>query len=194
MTSSDLDLRLQRFRSRRDEYPHALASALIEAGRSSDALEVIHLGLLDDDANLELLTLEGRAYYVQGDLQEAQRSLLRAAKLDPRHKEPYRWLAQVLIERGDAVRAVQVLERAIGLDPNDAALRQSYARAQRMAGAPGARKEVQRPSSPRPSAPPAAQPGPQAQASTKSFPPPGRKSVPPAAQSRPPPARESPAS
>ena len=176
MTASDLDLRLQRFRSRRDEYPHALASALIEAGRSSDALEVIHLGLLDDEANLELLTLEGRAYYVQGDLQEAQRSLLRAAKVDPRHKEPYRWLAQVLIERGDAVRAVQVLERAIGLDPNDAALRQSYARAQRMAGAAGARPPSARPSAPRktPSSPPAA--------STPARP----KSSPPARRSSPP--------
>jgi len=132
MTSSDLDLRLQRFRSRRDEYPHALASALIEAGRSNDALEVIHLGLLDDEANLELLTLEGRAYYAQGDLQEAQRSLLKAAKIDPRNKEPYRWLAQVLIERGDPARAVQVLERALALDPNDGPMRQAHTRALRL--------------------------------------------------------------
>ncbi|MEY4514775.1 MAG: hypothetical protein RLZZ450_6897 [Pseudomonadota bacterium] len=150
MTSSDLDLRLQRFRSRRDEYPHALASALIEAGRSNDALEVIHLGLLDDEANLELLTLEGRAYYAQGDLQEAQRSLLKAAKIDPRNKEPYRWLAQVLIERGDPARAVQVLERAISLDPNDGSLRQAHTRALRLVDSAGRKESV--PSKPRPAA------------------------------------------
>src|ERR1700748_1724028 len=132
MTASDLDLRLLRFRSRRDEVPHALATALIEAGRSSDALEVIHLGLLDDERDIELVTLEGRAFYAQGDLPQAQRSLLRAARINPRHKEPYRYLAQVLIERGDAVRAVQVLERAIGLDPNDPALRQAHVRATRL--------------------------------------------------------------
>ncbi|MDB4973673.1 MAG: Vegetative cell wall protein gp1 precursor [Myxococcaceae bacterium] len=188
MTSSDLDLRLQRFRSRRDEYPHALASALIEAGRSNDALEVIHLGLLDDEANLELLTLEGRAFYVQGDLQEAQRSLLRAAKVDPRHKEPYRWLAQVLIERGDAVRAVQVLERAIGLDPNDAALRQSYARAQRMAGAAGGRKDSVKPA---PAAPAPTRSVPAGAGSPALSAPPARsKSTPPASGSSP--ARERP--
>ncbi len=132
MTSSDLDLRLLRFRSRRDEVPHALASALIEAGRSSDALEVIHLGLLDDERDIDLVTLEGRAFYAQGDLPQAQRSLLRAARINPRHKEPYRWLAQVLIERGDAVRAVQVLERALTIDANDPALKQALTRAQRL--------------------------------------------------------------
>jgi predicted Zn-dependent protease len=149
MTSSDLDLRLLRFRSRRDEVPHALASALIDAGRSSDALEVIHLGLLDDERDIDLVTLEGRAFYAQGDLPQAQRSLLRAARINPRHKEPYRWLAQVLIERGDAVRAVQVLERALGLDPNDVALKQALTRAQRLVSLNAKRpSEPMRPSQP----------------------------------------------
>ncbi len=127
-----LDARLLGFRSRRDERPQSLAAALIEAGRSSDALEVIHLGLLDDENNLDLRLLEGRAFYARGDLSEAQRSLLRAARLDPRHKEPYRWLAQVLIERGDPVRAVQVLERALTIDAHDTALKQALSRAQRL--------------------------------------------------------------
>ncbi|HEX5656845.1 MAG TPA: tetratricopeptide repeat protein, partial [Polyangiales bacterium] len=153
MTSSDLDLRLLRFRSRRDEVPHALASALIEAGRSSDALEVIHLGLLDDERDIELVTLEGRAFYAQGDLPQAQRSLLRAARINPRHKEPYRWLAQVLIERGDAVRAVQVLERALAIDANDPALKQALTRAQRLVALHG-----KRPSEPRREPQPASEP------------------------------------
>jgi Tfp pilus assembly protein PilF len=186
MTSSDLDLRLQRFRSRRDEYPHALASALIDAGRSNDALEVIHLGLLDNEVNLELLTLEGRAYYVQGDLPEAQRSLLRAAKIDPRNKEPYRWLAQVLIERGDAVRAVQVLERAIGLDPSDAALAQAYARAQRLSTANAARSAAPAQKDSAARAPVRAIPVPESRPVPRSTPPPAAK---PAFKSSPPPGR-----
>ncbi|HEY6877988.1 MAG TPA: tetratricopeptide repeat protein [Polyangiales bacterium] len=166
MTSSDLDLRLLRFRSRRDEVPYALATALIEAGRSSDALEVIHLGLLDDERDIDLVTLEGRAYYAQGDLPQAQRSLLRAARIDPRHKEPYRWLAQVLIERGDPARAVQVLERALTIDPNDGALRQALTRAQRLVSLSG----TTRGSEPRPGSepPPAKLPRPSLRSSVAS--------------------------
>ena len=115
--------------------------------------QVIHLGLLDDEANLELLTLEGRAYYAQGSLQEAQRSLLKAAKIDPRNKEPYRWLAQVLIERGDPTRAVQVLERALGLDPNDGPMRQAHTRALRLVES-SVRKEPAPAKQPRPTARP----------------------------------------
>jgi tetratricopeptide (TPR) repeat protein len=139
MTISDLDLRLLRFRSRRDEYPHALASALIDAGRPKEALEVIHLGLLDDESDGALRTLEGRAFYEQGELHEAQAALLRAAKANPQDKEPFRWLAQVLVERGDPIRALQVLERALAIDPNDQLLVRAHARAERLASsAPGA--------------------------------------------------------
>lgn len=155
MTTSpaDLDLRLLRFRSRRDEYPHALASALIDAGRPKDALEVIHLGLLDDEGDGALRTLEGRAFYDQGDLQEAQAALLRAAKSNPQDKEPYRWLAQVLIERGDSVRALQVLDKALSIDPNDAALRRAHARASRLAGSASAAPAREQPAARRPSQP-----------------------------------------
>ncbi|MET0340601.1 MAG: tetratricopeptide repeat protein [Polyangiales bacterium] len=141
MTGSDLDVRLQRFRARRghagapergDDAPAALAEALLDAGRPQDALDVVHLGLLDGEPSVELLTLEGRALYEQGDLRESQAALLRAIKADPLYKEAYRRLGQVLIERGDPRRAVQVLERAARLDPADASLHKALQRAQRL--------------------------------------------------------------
>lgn len=132
MNADNLDLRLLRFRARRDEYPHALATALLEAGRIPEALEVVQIGLLQSENDTGLLVLEGRAWFEQGDLPQAQAALLRAAKVSPRDKEPYRWLAQVLMKRGEPARAVQVLERALQIDPSDATLQQAHARAQRL--------------------------------------------------------------
>jgi Tfp pilus assembly protein PilF len=132
MNADNLDLRLLRFRSRRDEYPHALASALLDAGRIPEALEVVQVGLLQSENDGALLVLEGRAWFEQGDLPQAQAALLRAAKVTPREKEPYRWLAQVLMKRGEPARAVQVLERALQLDPTDRTLQQAHMRAQRL--------------------------------------------------------------
>jgi tetratricopeptide (TPR) repeat protein len=133
MNADNLDIRLLRFRSRRDEYPHALATALLDAGRIPEALEVVQVGLLQSENDGALLVLEGRAWFEQGDLPQAQAALLRAAKITPRDKEPYRWLAQVLMKRGEPGRAVQVLERALQLDPTDRPLQQAHMRAQRLA-------------------------------------------------------------
>src|SRR5688500_17397714 len=133
MNADNLDIRLLRFRSRRDEYPHALASALLDAGRIPEALEVVQVGLLQSENDGALLVLEGRAWFEHGDLPQAQAALLRAAKVTPRDKEPYRWLAQVLMKRGEPARAVQVLERALQLDPTDRTLQQAHMRAQRLA-------------------------------------------------------------
>jgi tetratricopeptide (TPR) repeat protein len=132
MNADNLDIRLLRFRSRRDEYPHALATALLEAGRIPEALEVVQVGLLQSENDTALLVLEGRAWFEQGDLPQAQAALLRAAKVSPRDKEPYRWLAQVLMKRGEPARAVQVLERALHIDPTDKTLQQAHMRAQRL--------------------------------------------------------------
>lgn len=132
MNADNLDIRLLRFRSRRDEYPYALASALLDAGRIPEALEVVQVGLLQNEHDAALLVLEGRAWFEQGDLPQAQAALLRAAKVAPRDKEPYRWLAQVLMKRGEPARAVQVLERAMQLDPADRSLQQAHMRAQRL--------------------------------------------------------------
>ncbi len=133
MEADNLDIRLLRYRSRRDEPAWALAGALLEAGRAQDALEVAHAGLSENEDDAELLVLEGRAWFEQGDLAQAQAALLRAAKTRPSDKEPYRWLAQVMMQRGEPQRAAQVLERAITLDPRDTGLHHALARAQRLA-------------------------------------------------------------
>lgn len=133
MNADNLDVRLLRFRSRRDEPPHALAGALLEAGRASEAREVVRLALASGEQDARLFVIEGRAWFEQGDLPQAQASLMRAAKLNPRDKEPYRWLAQVLMKRGEPGRAVQVLERALAIDSSDKALQQAHMRAQRLA-------------------------------------------------------------
>ena len=45
MTADNLDVRLLGFRARRQEAPHVLAAALLEAGRIPEALEVVQLGI-----------------------------------------------------------------------------------------------------------------------------------------------------
>ena len=133
MTAENLDVRLLRFRSRREESPHVLADALLAAGRWPEALEVVQTGLIETEDDCGLLVLEGRAWFEQGDLPQAQAALLRAAKAHPREKDPYRWLAQVLMKRGEPTRAVQVLDRALSIDPQDRSLQQARARAERLA-------------------------------------------------------------
>ncbi len=132
MNADNLDIRLLRYRSRRDESPHVLANLLLEAKRPSEALEVVRLAQ-GDTPDAELMVLEGRAWFDQAALPEAQEALMRAVKTDPRSKEPYRWLAQVLMKRGEPGRAVQVLERALHIDGADRTLQQAHMRAQRLA-------------------------------------------------------------
>jgi tetratricopeptide (TPR) repeat protein len=169
MNPDPLDLRLSRFRSRRDEYPHALATALIEAGRPREALEVVRLGLESHADDPALVVLEGRAWFEDGDLAQAQASLLRAAKLNPRDKEPYRWLAQVLLMRGDPKRASQVLDRALAIDPDDRPLQQQKHRADRLAGLQRASSTPPRPSAPEPFAKPEVTPQPRGEKRSAVF-------------------------
>lgn len=65
------------------------------------------------DANVMLAV--GRMYLEAGLLQEAQTSLVTAGKADPRDARAFRFLGEVLLRRGDAVRAEKVLARALQL-------------------------------------------------------------------------------
>src|SRR4051794_5788705 len=76
MNADNLDIRLLRYRSRRDESPHALAQSLLEAARPREALEVIRLALVDQAPDARLLVLEGRAWFDQSALPEAQDALM----------------------------------------------------------------------------------------------------------------------
>ena len=130
----DLDVRLLRFRNRPgSEEAVALARSLLEAGRLSEAVEVASGALAQQPENGTLLLLEGQAWLRQGDFLRAQASLLRAARADPNSKEPFRWLGEVLLKRGDPQRAVEVLERARQLDGSDRVVRDLHNRAQRLA-------------------------------------------------------------
>ncbi len=115
-----LDTRLLRFRSRPgSEAALPLALDLIAASRWSDAVDVATSALAQKPGDVDLQIAEGRAYMGLGDLIRAQGALLEAAKPGTR-KEPFRWLGEVLLKRGDAARAVKVLERARALDGKDA--------------------------------------------------------------------------
>jgi predicted Zn-dependent protease len=57
----------------------------------------------------------GRMYLDANMLQEAQTSLVTAGKADGRDARPFRFLGEVLLRRGDAMRAEKVLARALQL-------------------------------------------------------------------------------
>jgi predicted Zn-dependent protease len=77
-----------------------------EVGASA---EMWHAG----DGNVMLAV--GRMYLEAGMLQEAQTSLVAAGKADPRDARAFRYLGEVLLRRGDALRADKVLARALQL-------------------------------------------------------------------------------
>ena len=132
VSARNLDTRLLRFRNRpTSEDGSSLAAELLSAGRYTEALEVATTALTHspDDARLHLV--EGQAWMREGDLIRAQAALLKAARAAPRDKEPFRWLGEVLLKRGDPSRAVKVLERALEIDPNDRAVKLLHQRAER---------------------------------------------------------------
>src|SRR4051794_19373156 len=61
----------------------------------------------------------GRMFLDGGLLAEAQGALVAASKASGRDAKPFRYLGEVLLRRGDAVRAEKVLARALQFDPND---------------------------------------------------------------------------
>src|SRR3954462_5965181 len=61
----------------------------------------------------------GRMYLEAGMLQEAQTSLVTAGKADARDPRAFRFLGEVLLRRGDALRADKVLSRALQLGAHD---------------------------------------------------------------------------
>lgn len=130
----ELDTRLLRFRTRPGSEDAAkLAGDLLLANRNADALEIAAVGLRASPEDLDLLLVEGRAELAGGDLLKAQAALLKAARVGATRKEPYRYLGEVLMKRGDPARAAKVLERARGIDGSDRAIQALHERAQRLA-------------------------------------------------------------
>lgn len=133
-TGHELDTRLLRFRTRPGSEDAAkLAGDLLIASRTADALEIASAGLRASPEDLDLLLIEGRAELAGGDLLKAQAALLKAARVGSTRKEPYRYLGEVLMKRGDPARAAKVLERARGIDATDRAIQTLHERALRLA-------------------------------------------------------------
>lgn len=133
MGSPNLDKRLLRFRTRAGQEDAAsLARDLLDASRHADASDVVDKALKQSPEDGQLLLLDGRARFAGGDLLGAQAALLKAARALPRDKEPFRWLGEVLLKRGDPGRAVKVLQRARAIDPNDRAIHLLEERARRL--------------------------------------------------------------
>lgn len=100
--------------------------------------------------DLRVLLALGRRYLEAGWLPEAQTTLVQAGRLDPKDPRPFRLLGEVLLRRGDAVRAEKVLLRAheLGLADPETERWLSRARAlgprQTELGAAGVAAEVAR--------------------------------------------------
>lgn len=101
-----------------------LTRAMCEALGSQDDLE--HIGTvgafvrsqLPNDA--DALVAAGKMFLRVGLLAEAFNVLLLAGKVAPQRASVYRWLGETLLRRGDAERAVKVLDRAVELGGGDA--------------------------------------------------------------------------
>ncbi len=129
----DLDSRLLRFRSTPSSEDAARLSAdLLEGNRLDDVLEITRTALATRPDDPELLVLSARADFAAGRLNEAQVTLLKAARVAGTRKEPFRWLGEVFLKRGDPARASKVLERAKQIDPTDRTIQTLHQRAQRL--------------------------------------------------------------
>lgn len=69
--------------------------------------------------NAAVMLAVGRMYLSAGMLAEAQAALVAAGKADGKDSRPFRYLGEVLLRRGDAVRSEKVLARAIQLGAKD---------------------------------------------------------------------------
>jgi len=58
----------------------------------------------------------GRLQLTIGKLSDAQQTLVAAGRIDPDARGPYRYLGEVLLRRGDAIRAERMLEKAVEIE------------------------------------------------------------------------------
>lgn len=115
-----LNVRMLRFWNRpHREEAAMLAQALLTGGRIDEALGVTEEALGQDPTDADLLLVRGRAWLLGGDLARAQRLFMRAAQREPGWAEPWRCLGEVLVARGRYSKALEVLDRAQAITPDD---------------------------------------------------------------------------
>ncbi|MFK8000520.1 MAG: tetratricopeptide repeat protein [Polyangiales bacterium] len=152
--SASLDARLLRFRTAPSvQEGVALSEELLTAGRAREARDVAEAAS-EEGANGAALVLVGRSWMAISDLLQAQKALLRAARVSPNEPDPYRWLGEVLLKRGDPERAAKVLSKAQALAPGDATIQRLGERATRLARIAGQSDPQRAPARPAPPARP----------------------------------------
>ena len=113
-TQGSIDALAAHWRSRPDA---RVTIALCEALRSTPDVtlveEVGSRAARDYAADAAVLLATARMYLAAQRLGDAQTVLVAAGKAAPRDPQVYRFLGEVLLRRGDADRAMRVLERAV---------------------------------------------------------------------------------
>lgn len=116
-----LDELVARWRKNPDpESTLALCAHLGTSDRAELMREVANTAEAWHRENHSVMLSVGRMYLDAGLLAEAQAALVQAGKLEPNHATAYRFLGEVLLRRGDAVRAEKTLARAIRMGESDA--------------------------------------------------------------------------
>ncbi len=128
----------------------ALARSLATSSDSELVREIGARALARHASNAEVMLAVGRMYLGSGALHEAQTALMQAGTIAPAAPLAFRLLGEVLLRRGDAVRAERVLSRALELGARDAESRNLHDRAafyvplQKRVGARAVASEVER--------------------------------------------------
>lgn len=118
-----------------EAYAHYAQGVLDESqGNFAKAVGEYEAALADDDSSPDLWTRAAAAQCRLG--RDPSRAFQRAEALDPEFSPLWRERARCALDRGDAARALPLAERAVALDPLDAAASLLVARALEKLGRP----------------------------------------------------------
>ena len=115
-----------------------LVGDLLVMGRFADARKYLNRALTENpDPDPYLMTMLGRAYYMEGAVDEAERCYRKAIELDPTYAQPYQLLGKVELGRKGYDEALSLLRRAVALGPGDRQSVYALATAYRLVGRTG---------------------------------------------------------
>jgi tetratricopeptide (TPR) repeat protein len=100
----------------------ALANALLEGGRSDEAIAVLQAGLNATPNHLALVDAAAQAYIDAGRLSDAETATSAALATFDNEGWAHGSHARVLLAKGEPAKAVGELDRAVELSPGDASL------------------------------------------------------------------------
>jgi tetratricopeptide (TPR) repeat protein len=138
----ELDPQLREMPIGRTLFWQHLADDMVECGRIDDARQVL-VQALAQTSDPSLLNRLGRTYFLQGDLENAERSFHQAVALDPNQYEAYVELAKVAIQRRDRQEALKLLNQARALAPQGQNVLYSLVSVYRQLGRTSEAEEVQ---------------------------------------------------